>query len=674
MDSDLNGIPDIIEDIVLTNSQPFVGIPFVITGCIEAEQFDKGGKGVAYTNASMNTWTNDYRASGMEITNCNDRGGGYCVNNLRSNEWLNYTIDVRVSQTYAIEPRIAGIGTGGVFRSNSGRTTSNTPIRPDLTVVTTNWTNITSPMIRLQAGTNIMKVVMITNSSDNIVGKLNYISVYPAWNVGFTNYADTRQLTTNDLYTGSDWTSASNNAVKIQDKLNELTAGGLLTLPAGRFYVAQKHVDESSTCQFNTAVFIHTNNVEIRGAGKTNTILVAHNRATTIFLIGEDPLQFLKQRTNVVFRDLSLEGQPHIVVTDSTTGQSTWEQGSLWNHPNDANLGHLIFCIGESTNLYSHNIIFTNCLFRNPSLYALFIPGRCSNIAVRACEFLYRDGMSGSFPFPRYITNTSISTTITNPYPFGNVGVMIQGLAGRNVIVTDCVFNGNPSLASSPTNHNENDVGDGIVWFQAGGNWFILEGVRIGFIGMTLRGTPGIVTQAGMRGLSFLDEVETAQQVRRAAARAGRRDDRRAAARGRRPVRWRPVDGCTGLTGPIVGIAGGLDDAVDVVVSGHTHQAYNCVLDGKIVTSASSFGRVVTDIDLMIDPGTGDVTGKSARNVVVGRDLPADPQQTALLEQYRSLLGPIAGREVGETPVALTREQEACCPSRNRGASRCWAT
>src|SRR3712207_8759446 len=57
------------------------------------------------------------------------------------------------------------------------------------------------------------------------------------------------------------------------------------------------------------------------------------------------------------------------------------------------------------------------------------------------------------------------------------------------------------------------------------------------------------------------------------------------------------VNGCNGLTGPIVGIAEGMSDAIDVVASGHTHQAYNCEIGGKLVTSGSSFGRLVTDID-----------------------------------------------------------------------------
>ena len=64
---------------------------------------------------------------------------------------------------------------------------------------------------------------------------------------------------------------------------------------------------------------------------------------------------------------------------------------------------------------------------------------------------------------------------------------------------------------------------------------------------------------------------------------------------------------CPGISAPIVDIVKKLDKAVDVVVSGHTHRAYNCRIDGRLVTSADKYGTVVSEIDLVLDPKTGDV-------------------------------------------------------------------
>ena len=137
------------------------------------------------------------------------------------------------------------------------------------------------------------------------------------------------------------------------------------------------------------------------------------------------------------------------------------------------------------------------------------------------------------------------------------------------------------------------------------------DGRRSAFIGMTLEDTPNIVTKSGVEGLTFTDEVETANALVPILS-EGREVDRRAAARGRRPGRPDGVQRLPGITGRCVDIAAGLDPAIDVIITGHTHQAYNCTLldsakQPRLVTSASSFGRLVTDVALQIDTATGDV-------------------------------------------------------------------
>ncbi|MGY1653615.1 bifunctional metallophosphatase/5'-nucleotidase [Geodermatophilus sp. SYSU D01119] len=189
-----------------------------------------------------------------------------------------------------------------------------------------------------------------------------------------------------------------------------------------------------------------------------------------------------------------------------------------------------------------------------------------------------------------------------------------------------------------------------------------VQGVKVGFIGMTLEGTSQIVSQQGVAGLEFRDEVETANRY--AAELQARGVETIVVLLHEGGVQSGPnawdVDGCNGLTGPIVDIATGMSDAIDVVVSGHTHQAYNCTIDGKVVSSASSNGRLVTDIDLTVDKRTGDVIRDRTRvdNVVVERGVPADPAQTALIARYREALGPIASEVVGTVATDLTRQQE----------------
>jgi 5'-nucleotidase len=186
-----------------------------------------------------------------------------------------------------------------------------------------------------------------------------------------------------------------------------------------------------------------------------------------------------------------------------------------------------------------------------------------------------------------------------------------------------------------------------------------VNGVRIGFIGMTLEGTPDIVTQSGIESLEFRDEADTANRYAAELQEQGVQAIVVLLHEGGTQVGG-GINDCTNLTGPITEIVPRFSDAIDVVVSGHTHQAYNCVLDDRAVTSASSFGRLVTDIALRIDPGSGDVVDVQARNVVVGRDVAPDTAQKELIGRYRALLGPIASEEVGETSAPIVR---AAAPS-----------
>jgi 5'-nucleotidase len=98
---------------------------------------------------------------------------------------------------------------------------------------------------------------------------------------------------------------------------------------------------------------------------------------------------------------------------------------------------------------------------------------------------------------------------------------------------------------------------------------------------------------------------------------------------------------------------------IDVVVSGHSHQAYNCTIGNKLVTSASSSGRLFTDIDLRVRRSDGEVVSKSARNVLVVRTVPKDPEQSAIIARYSPIAEKIGSRVVGTISGSLTRTQDA---------------
>jgi 5'-nucleotidase len=186
-----------------------------------------------------------------------------------------------------------------------------------------------------------------------------------------------------------------------------------------------------------------------------------------------------------------------------------------------------------------------------------------------------------------------------------------------------------------------------------------LQGVKVAFIGETLEGTPLIVTPAGVDGLTFLDEADTVNMLVPRLKEKGVETIVVLLHEGGFQASPSDYNGCNNLGGAIVDIVDRMSDEVDVVISAHTHQPYNCVVDGKVVTSASSFGRLITDVDLGIDRKTGEVVSKTARNVIVTRDVAKDAAQTALIDRYNLIAGPIANRVVGRITADITRSGNA---------------
>ena len=147
--------------------------------------------------------------------------------------------------------------------------------------------------------------------------------------------------------------------------------------------------------------------------------------------------------------------------------------------------------------------------------------------------------------------------------------------------------------------------------------------VRVGVIGLTLKGTPLLVTPSGIAGLTFADEADTINSE------AGRLRAEGADAivvlihQGGRTSGAPDPNGCTGLAGEILPIIARLAPRVDVVVSGHTHADYICEMPGAdpahplLVTSAGQYGKELTEITLTIDPASHRVIARSARNHIV---------------------------------------------------------
>ena len=200
-------------------------------------------------------------------------------------------------------------------------------------------------------------------------------------------------------------------------------------------------------------------------------------------------------------------------------------------------------------------------------------------------------------------------------------------------------------------------------------------GVRIGFIGMTLKQTATLVSPAGVAGLTFADEADTANAAVPALRAAGAQAIVLLIHLGGSLTGPYYDRGCAGLAGGIVPILARLDPAISLVVSGHSHNAYICRVPmagggERLLTSAGKYGAMVTDIRLRFV--SGKQISDSADFVVVQGEaietprfkaplvssfpvFPADPTVAAIVARYREAAAPLANRAIGKLDGAVAK-------------------
>ncbi len=240
----------------------------------------------------------------------------------------------------------------------------------------------------------------------------------------------------------------------------------------------------------------------------------------------------------------------------------------------------------------------------------------------------------------------------TNVYP----GAAFPYLS-TNVVAT---VNGRPLLRSTFTKEFRSTSG---------------KEIEVGFIGETLQATPTIVTPSGVAGLTFQDEADAANRAARKLAKDGVKIPVLVIHQGGFQSGAAAINGCAGnLAGSdIEKIVQKLDPSIKVIVSAHTHAEYRCTITTngvtRLVTSAASFGRILSDITLTVDDRSGELVSAGAVNSIVSNALnapgagvvrqedpaKADPTVAAIVTQYVTAAAPLANKVIGSIQGDLTR-------------------
>lgn len=174
-------------------------------------------------------------------------------------------------------------------------------------------------------------------------------------------------------------------------------------------------------------------------------------------------------------------------------------------------------------------------------------------------------------------------------------------------------------------------------------------GQQIGVIGVVTQETPTQIVRKGNETLQITDEAEA---INKYTAELKKQDVEAIVVLAHNPAAQ------TGYTDAYDAsrIAEQVSDEVDVIFTAHNHVKVNRVVDNKLIVQAYSYGSAFSDVEVEIDPTTGDIYKKSAEiKTVFQNDYKPDPEVAAIMDKYEEKAEPIKAQVVGQSLTTLEK-------------------
>ena len=138
---------------------------------VQAEDFDEGGEGVGYHDTTAANEGRKYRTEeSVDIYRKSSAQNGHCVAGTRAGEWLAYTIDVPEAARLALTIRLGMKGDGGTFHLESEGVDVSGPMHVPNTGNWFNWQSVENTNVVLNAGRQVLRLVMDANGPGGAVG------------------------------------------------------------------------------------------------------------------------------------------------------------------------------------------------------------------------------------------------------------------------------------------------------------------------------------------------------------------------------------------------------------------------------------------------------------------------------------------------------------------------
>lgn len=114
-------------------------------------------------------------------------------------------------------------------------------------------------------------------------------------------------------------------------------------------------------------------------------------------------------------------------------------------------------------------------------------------------------------------------------------------------------------------------------------------------------------------------------------------------------------------------IVGGVSDSVDAIVSGHTQQRYDAVIDGRPIIQSGQYGEAYGKMSLSVDPATKELLSIEADVLPLAGQFAPDPEVAKIVADAEAVAVERGSAEVGRIDGSFLRGRQSN-GSENRGA------
>jgi 5'-nucleotidase len=184
-------------------------------------------------------------------------------------------------------------------------------------------------------------------------------------------------------------------------------------------------------------------------------------------------------------------------------------------------------------------------------------------------------------------------------------------------------------------------------------------GLKVAVAGVATKDTPSVIVARAIQGIRFADEADTLNalvpQLKAEGAQVLVAVMHEGGVQGQGASANDTSYACPTLTGRVHDIAKRLDPAYAIIIGGHTHQAYTCKINGRLVVQAGSYGGWITESRLKLDADGRVLDAQAVNHPVLQSVYAPNPALADLVARAAALTEAARRKPVATLPRGLTR-------------------